>query len=155
MSTANAAVARDDDSFDHAFQAIDDLEAGRLDFEEDINAVTDGADQVQAIAKQTNLLGLNATIEAARAGDAGKGFAVVAAEVKQLSDEIRKATDQIGATLKSLTAKLEHFVARTETTRKSMEAVRNQSGAVAEVLPAPEPEPQASDRAGRSRSCCC
>ena len=143
MSTANAAVARDGDSFDHAFQAIDDLEAGTLDFEEHINAVAGVADQVQAIAKQTNLLALNATIEAARAGDAGKNFAVVAAEVKQLSDETRKATDQIGATLKSLTAKLEQFVGRTETARKSMEAVRNQSGAVAEVLPAPEPAAEA------------
>ena len=150
MSTANAAVARDGDSFDHAFQAIDDLEAGTLDFEEDINTVAGVADQVQAIAKQTNLLALNATIEAARAGDAGKGFAVVAAEVKQLSDETRKATDQIGATLKSLTAKLEQFVARTETARKSMEAVRNQSGAVAEVLPAPEPEPQAPEPAAEA-----
>ena len=146
MSTANAAVARDGDSFDHAFQAIDDLEAGTLDFEEDINAVAGVADQVQAIAKQTNLLALNATIEAARAGDAGKGFAVVAAEVKQLSDETRKATDQIGATLKSLTAKLEQFVARTDTARKSMEAVRSQSGAVAEVVPTPEsPEPEPAE----------
>ena len=71
MSTANAAVSRDGDSFDHAFQAIDELEAGTLDFEEDINAVAGVTDQLQAIAKQTNLLALNATIEAARAGDAG------------------------------------------------------------------------------------
>ena len=44
MSTENAAVARDGDSFDHAFQAIDDLKAGTLDFEKDINAVADVAD---------------------------------------------------------------------------------------------------------------
>lgn len=143
MNTAATATTGHSDSFDSAFDAIDGLEAGTADFEEDIKAVASVAEQVQAIAKQTNLLALNATIEAARAGDAGKGFAVVAAEVKQLSDETRKATDQIGATLKSLTAKLEQFVARTETARKSIEQARSHSGHSFEVVadtPAPETE---------------
>jgi hypothetical protein len=120
---------------------MDDIEAGTSGLEEDIKAVPNVADQVQAIAKQTNLFALNTTIEAARAGDAGKGFAVVASEVKQLSDETREATDQIGTTLKSLHAKLGQFVAQTEAARQSIDRARNQAAVVVDNTPAPEMAP--------------
>lgn len=49
------------------------------------------SENVEAIAKDINLLSLNASIEAARAGDAGKGFAVVADSIRSLSDESKKS----------------------------------------------------------------
>ena len=52
-------------------------------------------DEVQKLAKETNLLALNAAIEAARAGEAGRGFAVVANEVRTLSESSSTLNDDI------------------------------------------------------------
>ncbi len=82
-----------------AIQGIDDdleLLAGEID------KVGQVAEQIEAIARQTNMLALNATIEAARAGDAGRGFAVVAGEVKALAGQTSTATKEIGELLQTL-----------------------------------------------------
>jgi methyl-accepting chemotaxis protein len=54
------------------------------------------AEDVDKIARQTNLLSLNAAIEAAHAGNSGRGFAVVAAEVRRLSKESGDTGRRIG-----------------------------------------------------------
>lgn len=60
-----------------------------------INEISNLAQQISAIASQTNLLSLNASIEAARAGDAGRGFAVVAEEIRQLATQTEQTTGDI------------------------------------------------------------
>jgi methyl-accepting chemotaxis protein len=78
-------------------------------------------DQIDTIAKQTNILALNATIEAARAGEAGKGFAVVAHEVKTLANQTTTATHDIRKRIAALNEETETILSAMDEGSKRVE----------------------------------
>lgn len=121
------------------------------------------AEEIGAIAAQTQMLSLNAQIEAARAGEMGAGFAVVATEVGKLSEEIDKAVNEINEinsqvqnavitltevleeTIRFVTENVakdydafvelgEDYGATTESIREQMTTVGNQSAEISKMI---------------------
>jgi methyl-accepting chemotaxis protein len=90
--------------------------------------------QIESIARMTNLLALNATIEAARAGDAGKGFAVVANEVKSLANQTAKATVNIRNRIDTIQADVGAIVATMTQSASAVEDGRTVISAAGEGM---------------------
>jgi methyl-accepting chemotaxis protein len=93
----------------HAMELVEKMDA----INAQVSSILGILNEVEGIAKQTNLLALNAAIEAARAGEAGRGFAVVADEVRNLSENTNKFSKQIRALVGNVSKSLvdaEHYI---------------------------------------------
>lgn len=165
-SNAQATAATAKDNRQNALDSIRMLQERMAQANADIQKIEQIkqiADEIGAIASQTQMLSLNAQIEAARAGSMGAGFAVVATEVGHLSNDIDRAVAEINATndqvlsaVETLTSILneminfvsedvakdydlfaqlgEEYGATTDTIHKQMTAIGKQSTMIAQTI---------------------
>lgn len=85
--------------------------------------IISGAEIVENISEQTNMLALNATVEAARAGEYGKGFSIVAGEIRKLSEEAKISANKIFDLIKEAQNMTQSTVINTEVISKKIEQI--------------------------------
>lgn len=72
---------------------MDELSEAMKQIQSATKAIEGISNNLEDIAKQTNILALNALVEANRAGDSGRGFGVVADEIRVLAEQSSEAAN--------------------------------------------------------------
>ena len=111
-----------------------------------LGRVGKATEEIETIARATNMLALNATIEAARAGEAGRGFTVVANEVKELSRRTSEMVKTIQGTVGELRDQIGAIIAESGSATGAATAARAGTGAIGEAISALD---QVSDAMGQ------
>ena len=109
-------------SLREAVEAISQQNQRLGDSTSQIGNISNLANLVSDLARQTNMLALNAAIEAVRAGEYGKGFAVVASEIRKLADESQQAAQKINGIIPEIKGAIDSTVKATEEGRQTAAA---------------------------------
>ncbi len=114
LATGNRDITLSMESFSDLITLVQNLGIQVTGFAAAMDQVKRVSQNIDTIARTTNMLALNAAIEAEKAGEAGRSFGVVAAEVKKLASDSRNAAIEITETVNSLAGEAGKFVGQIE-----------------------------------------
>ena len=87
---------------------MNQLSTAQNEMHRQVETTTRILEMINAVAKNTRVLGFNAGIEAARSGEHGRGFSVVAKEITKLADQSASSVNEIKQLLDELNEKVDH-----------------------------------------------
>ena len=109
VSSVNTMVITNHDNIEATATHLSSVDNSMLHLDELITNLQSAMERIKTfsneidnIARQTNILSLNAAVEAARSGKAGAGFAVVAGEVRTLAAQSKECSNAIDAVITEL-----------------------------------------------------
>ncbi|MBR2875682.1 MAG: hypothetical protein IKC01_00940 [Clostridia bacterium] len=109
VSSVNSMVVTNHDNIEATATHLSSVDNSMVHLDELINNLQTAMERIKTfsneidnIARQTNILSLNAAVEAARSGKAGAGFAVVAGEVRTLAAQSKECSNAINAVIAEL-----------------------------------------------------
>lgn len=106
------------------------LAESQEDMTKQVDNSTKILEMINAVAKNTRILGFNAGIEAARSGEYGRGFSVVAKEITKLADQSAESVKEIRQLLDGLKDKVLDVAS---IIKDSVEIAQNQSASIEEI----------------------
>ncbi len=111
VSSVNTMVVTNHDNIEATATHLSSVDNSMVHLDELINNLQSAMERIKTfsneidnIARQTNILSLNAAVEAARSGKAGAGFAVVAGEVRTLAAQSKECSNAINTVIGELDA---------------------------------------------------
>lgn len=106
------------------------LAEAQSDMSQQVENTTKILEMINAVAKNTRILGFNAGIEAARSGEYGRGFSVVAREITKLADQSANSVNEIKQLLDQLKGKVDQVATIVKDT---VEIADSQSTSINEI----------------------
>lgn len=107
-----------------------ELSEAMKQIQEATKAIEGISNNLDSIAKQTNILALNALVEASRAGDVGRGFSVVADEIRTLAEQSGEAASNAYDLINKTILSVEEGIRIGEETSAYLEQVVNQTNKI-------------------------
>ncbi|MBE6814049.1 MAG: hypothetical protein E7522_01220 [Ruminococcaceae bacterium] len=111
VSSVNTMVVTNHDNLEATATHLSSVDNSMVHLDELITRLQEAMERIKTfsneidnIARQTNILSLNAAVEAARSGKAGAGFAVVAGEVRTLAAQSKECSNAINEVIGELDA---------------------------------------------------
>ena len=109
---------------------MEELTQAMKQIKETTEAIEAISNNLENIAKQTNILALNALVEASRAGDAGRGFGVVADEIRNLADQSSVAANNAYDLISQTTMRVNEGMRTSDETASYLEQVVTQTNTI-------------------------